>query len=107
MGLMKNLFETASNIAATAVNIAKILPEGLNNMSRDYERERILDVASRLKQIDEGRGQTAPNWFYIEKAKKGISSNYSIPQNLKSDYQRYSRTYGKIPGFDSDRDNDW
>lgn len=93
---MKNLFETASNIAATAVNIAKSLPEGLNNALVKSSRDRILEMASLLKKSDETRlKSTAPNWFYKERAKKWNLPDYSIPENLKSDFQRYSSTFGR------------
>lgn len=93
---MKNLFETASNIAATAVNIAKSLPEGLNNALVNSSRDRILEMASFLKKSDETRlKSTAPNWFYMERAKKWNLPDYSIPENLKSDFQRYSSTFGR------------
>ncbi len=58
-----------------------------------------------MKKSDEKRfGQTAPNWFYIETSKKLLVSDYRIPENLKSDYQRYSSTFGKSTRRDSERD---
>ena len=105
MGFMNNLFEAASNIAATAVNTAKSLPDGLNNALEGYVRGHILQMASLLKKSDENRlGGAAPNWFYMEMAKKSILSDYNIPEDLKSDYQRYSSTFS-IPALRENHDN--
>lgn len=105
MGLVENLFEAAFNIAAAAVNTVKAMPEGLNNACASYMRERISEIAAVMKKSDEKRfGQTAPNWFYIETSKKLLVSDYRIPENLKSDYQRYSSTFGTITWYDPERD---
>ena len=105
MGMVENLFEAAFNIAAAAVNTVKAMPEGLNNACARYMRKNISKLAADMKKGDEEcLGQTAPNWFYMEKCKMLLVSDYRIPENLKSDYQRYSSTFGKSTRRDSERD---
>ncbi len=96
MSFLDDLFETAGNIFSSTVNIAAAVSDGLKNCSENMLRDNILKYARLLKESDESlQGSTAPNWFYVEKAKETFLENYVIPYDKRSSYEFYSSRFCK------------
>ncbi|MBQ8708446.1 MAG: hypothetical protein IJ523_10200 [Succinivibrionaceae bacterium] len=91
MSLFDDLFEAASNVVSAAATVAKSMPERIESFSNRLVHETILDRAKLYKSIN--RPNMAPDWYYMERAKKDVVSTYRIPCRLQEEYRRYDRVF--------------
>ena len=91
MSLFEDLFEAASNVVSAAAAVAKSMPDRIESFSNRMAHGMILERAKLYKSIN--RPNPAPDWYYMERAKKDVVGTYRIPYQLQEEYRRYDMVF--------------
>ncbi|MBQ8708445.1 MAG: hypothetical protein IJ523_10195 [Succinivibrionaceae bacterium] len=91
MSFFEDLFESAANVVSSAATVVKSVPDCIHQATSNSVRQMVLNTARRYKSIC--RPNMAPDWYYVERAKRDLVSGYHTPGELQDEYGRYDREF--------------